>query len=67
MSPPIVSTLEKAHRGTRQGRDRGRGKHGEQGQGHQQQHVGVRMIKRMKERWTELYIHKLSPGHTFGQ
>jgi len=57
MSPPIVSTLGRAHRGTRQGRDRGRGKHREQGQGHQQQHVGMRMIKRMKERWTELYIN----------
>jgi hypothetical protein len=32
MSPPIVSTLEKAHGGRGQGR--GRGHHGEQGKGH---------------------------------
>ncbi len=33
MSPPIVSTLEKAHRGTTQGRDRGKGNQGDRVKG----------------------------------
>jgi hypothetical protein len=52
MSPPIDSTLEKAHRGTGQGR--GWGIHGEQGQGHQKQHVGMNVYR--NESWIELYI-----------
>jgi hypothetical protein len=43
MSPPIVSTLGKAHRGTRQGRDRGRGKHREQGQ--KQESLWIQKVK----------------------
>ncbi len=51
MSPHIASTLEKAHRGTGQGR--GWGNPGEQGQWHQQQHVGMNAYT--NESWIELY------------